>query len=75
MSIRRHSAVMCLEVLAKNCPTLFFVHVGTFFEIIWTGMEERQKGGSKDRERQKENKFCLTYFFFFLFSFQFFRTY
>ena len=41
-SVRRHSAVLCLEVLAKNSPTLFFVHIGPFFNLIWVGLCDKQ---------------------------------
>ena len=42
VSNRRHSAVLCLEGMAKKAPTLFFVHVSDFFNLIWTGLTDKQ---------------------------------
>jgi FKBP12-rapamycin complex-associated protein len=35
---RRQIAVMCLRELAVNTPSLFFVHIDKFFEVIWESM-------------------------------------
>ena len=42
VSTRRHSAVLCLAGMAKKAPTLFFVHVSDFFNLIWTGLTDKQ---------------------------------
>lgn len=38
--VRRHAAVLVLRQLAQNAPTLFYVHVATFFEHIWTALRD-----------------------------------
>jgi len=32
---RRHAAVLVLKELAENAPTLFYVHVSSFFDLVW----------------------------------------
>ena len=43
VSVKRHSAVLCLGALAKKAPTLFFVHVDPFFSLIWTALTDKQQ--------------------------------
>jgi FKBP12-rapamycin complex-associated protein len=37
---RRHAAVMVLKELAINAPTLFYVHVPAFVELIWSALRD-----------------------------------
>ncbi|KAL6045690.1 Serine/threonine-protein kinase TOR, partial [Balamuthia mandrillaris] len=39
-SSNRHSAVLVLRELAENAPTLFYVHVGSFFELVWSVLSD-----------------------------------
>jgi hypothetical protein len=32
---RRYAAVLVLKELAENAPTLFYVHVSSFFDLVW----------------------------------------
>jgi FKBP12-rapamycin complex-associated protein len=32
---RRYAAVLVLKELAENAPTLFYVHVASFFDLVW----------------------------------------
>eukprot|EP00004_Rigifila_ramosa_P027283 TRINITY_DN882_c0_g1_i1.p1 TRINITY_DN882_c0_g1~~TRINITY_DN882_c0_g1_i1.p1 ORF type:complete len:2377 (-),score=590.06 TRINITY_DN882_c0_g1_i1:39-6899(-) len=37
---RRHAAVLVLKELAENAPTLFYVHVSTFFDLMWVALRD-----------------------------------
>lgn len=37
---RRLASVLVLKELAQNAPTLFYVHVGTFFDLIWVALRD-----------------------------------
>jgi hypothetical protein len=37
---RRHAAVLVLKELAQNSPTLFYVHVSSFVELIWVTLRD-----------------------------------
>lgn len=37
---RRQAAVLVLKELAQNSPTLFYVHVSTFVELIWVALRD-----------------------------------
>ena len=37
---RRMAAVLILKELAINAPSLFYVHVSTFFDLIWTALKD-----------------------------------
>lgn len=37
---RRHAAVMVLKELAHNSPTLFYVHVSTFVDLVWVALRD-----------------------------------
>eukprot|EP00026_Physarum_polycephalum_P000091 Phypoly_transcript_00091.p1 GENE.Phypoly_transcript_00091~~Phypoly_transcript_00091.p1 ORF type:complete len:2307 (+),score=451.47 Phypoly_transcript_00091:133-7053(+) len=40
---RRHAAVLVLKELAHNSPTLFYVHVSTFVDLIWVALRDPKK--------------------------------
>lgn len=35
---RRYAAILILAQVARNAPTLFFVHLNRFFKVIWTAV-------------------------------------
>jgi FKBP12-rapamycin complex-associated protein len=37
---RRHAAVLVLKELAENAPTLFYVHVVAFFDLVWAALND-----------------------------------
>ena len=37
---RRHASVMVLKELALNAPTLFYVHVPAFVDLIWVALRD-----------------------------------
>lgn len=37
---RRQAAVLVLKELAVNSPTLFYVHVSSFVELIWVALRD-----------------------------------
>lgn len=37
---RRHAAVLVLKELAQNSPTLFYVHVSSFVDLIWVALRD-----------------------------------
>ncbi|KYQ91695.1 protein kinase [Tieghemostelium lacteum] len=37
---RRHAAVLVLKELAQNAPTLFYVHAGSFVDLIWVALKD-----------------------------------
>jgi len=37
---RRYAAVLVLKELAQNAPTLFYVHVASFFKLVWTPLRD-----------------------------------
>lgn len=37
---RRHAAVLVLKELAINAPTLFYVHVPAFVDLIWSALRD-----------------------------------
>ena len=39
-SSRRLAAALVLKALAINAPSLFYVHVSTFFERIWNALND-----------------------------------
>ncbi|KAL6080518.1 Serine/threonine-protein kinase tor1 [Balamuthia mandrillaris] len=36
----RNAAVLVLKELASNAPTLFYVYIGTFFDLIWAALRD-----------------------------------
>eukprot|EP00003_Mantamonas_plastica_P010783 TRINITY_DN2025_c0_g1_i1.p1 TRINITY_DN2025_c0_g1~~TRINITY_DN2025_c0_g1_i1.p1 ORF type:complete len:2240 (+),score=782.23 TRINITY_DN2025_c0_g1_i1:702-7421(+) len=39
---KRLAAVLLLKEMAANAPTLFFVHVAEFFDVIWLGLRDKE---------------------------------
>jgi FKBP12-rapamycin complex-associated protein len=37
---RRYAAVLVLKELAENAPTLFYVHVASFFDLVWSALHD-----------------------------------
>jgi FKBP12-rapamycin complex-associated protein len=37
---RRYAAVLVLKELAENAPTLFYVHVASFFDLVWAALHD-----------------------------------
>ena len=38
--LRRYTAILVLKELAENAPTLFYVHVASFFDLVWSALRD-----------------------------------